>query len=276
MPNADFFSWKAFLFRIPHSAFRIRVDLLQKFLRIQLLDQVLPEKGREEGPALFQGLGRKRDSPHLVQRKDLGEEERLDGPQRNWNEAWEVRRAGRTDDPPFAGTEKKFLSGGILVAAGTVIQLGPVAEMGEETDLEDPLDFLLKNPLVDQGEKSDQESEERLVGDFFGGHFADQLDKVAGPGEFVNVFAEAGKGPDQLAVAEPDKTRTFFFKIRHIHVGPDFQPVPETLSRPFGPLGNPFDFSEIERVEGDDQVRFTVRGGMEDDGRGLVEGHKKS
>jgi len=250
--------------------------LFDEFLRLQFLSQVLAEKGREEGLAFFKGLGRKRDSPHFIQRKDLGEEESLDGPQRDRNEARDVRRAGITDDPPFPGTEKKFLPGGVLLATGTIIQLGPVAQVGEETYLENPLDFFFENSLVDQGEKSDQESEDGLVFNLFGGHFVDQFDKVAGPGKFANIFPEAGKRPDQVAVAEPDKTRTFFFEISHAHVRPDFQPVPETFSRTFGPLGDPFDLSEVERVEANDQVRLAVRSGMEDDGRGLVERHKKS
>ena len=258
------------------SSFRIRLDLFHEFLRFEFLPQVLPEKTGKDGLAFFQGLGGKGYSTHLVQRQGLGEKESLDRSQGDRDGPRKVGGAGRAEDPPSPGTEEIFFSSQLLLTADAVIQLRTVAQAGEKAHLEDPLDFILENPPVDEGEKGGQESEKGLVLNLLGGHFVYQLDEIAGPGEFVDILPEPGEGPDQITVAEADKPRAFLLEIGHLHVGPDFQPVPETLSGTLGPFGDPFDFSEIKGVESDDLIRLTVGDGVEDDGRGFVEGHKKS
>lgn len=206
----------------------------------------------------------------------MGEEQSLDGSQRNRNQAGKARPASRADDPAFAGTEEESSPRKLLLAVGAGVELRLVAQAGEKPYFKDPLDFLLDHPFVDEGQKGDQKPKKGLVLDLLCGHFIDQLDEIAGPGQFLDIFPEALEGADQVAVAQADEVGSLFFKKSDLHVGGDLQAAPESLSRPFGPLGDSFHLAEVEGVEGDDLIRLAVGHGIENNRRSFVEGHEKS
>lgn len=256
--------------------FRIRRDLLQKFSRLEFFAQVLLEKGRKDGQTFLKGLRGEGDSAYLFQGEGMGEEQSLDGSQRNRNQAGKARCASGADDPAFAGTEEESLPGKLLLAVGAMFELRLVAQAGEKANFKNPLDFFLEHPFIDEGQKGNQKPKKGLVLDLLCGHFIDQLDEIAGPGQFFDIFPETVEGADQVAVAQADEAGSLFFKKSNLHIGGDLQSDPESLSRPLGSLGDSLHLPEVEGVKGDDLIRLAVRQSVENDRRSLVEGHEKS